>query len=122
MRASLKPRSCSAVEQEALHREFCALFEGFTGEFLDSRGVSEEAFGVALTAAMAERCGNTRSLLIVLFRPPLSVSCRRREGKISEGDSEGGSVEEIMNVLDEVADFSKWADSMRHMLWIETPD
>ena len=66
LRASLKPRSCSAVEQEALHREFCALFEGFTGEFLDSRGVSEEAFGVALTAAMAERCDNTRSLLIVL--------------------------------------------------------
>ena len=66
LRASLKPRSCSAVEQEALHREFCALFEGFTGEFLDSRGVSEEAFGVALTAAMAERCDNNRSLLIVL--------------------------------------------------------
>ena len=66
LRASLKPRSCSAVEQEALHREFCALFEGFTGEFLDSRGVSEEAFGVALTAAMAERCDNTRSLLTVL--------------------------------------------------------
>jgi len=84
--------------------------------------VSEEAFGVALTAAMAERCDNNRSLLIVLSGRFSACSCRRREGKISEGDSEGGSVEEIMNVLDEVADFSKWADSMRHMLWIETPE
>ena len=71
--AQVSSQSCSAVEQEALHREFCALFEGFTGEFLDSRGVSEEAFGEALTAAMAERCGNARSLLIV-FSGRISAS------------------------------------------------
>ena len=80
LRASLKPRSCSAVEQEALHREFCALFEGFTGEFLDSRGVSEEAFGEALTAAMAERCDNTRSLLIV-FSGRISASLVAGRGR-----------------------------------------
>ena len=49
-----------------MHREFCALFEGFTSGFLEARGVSEAAFGKALRAAMLDR-----------------------EGKPSEGNSEG---------------------------------
>jgi hypothetical protein len=101
--AAFEDRACEAFdtpvedgftfEQAALHREFCAMFEGFTNEFLQARGVSEADFGEAMSEAISQR-----------------------EGKISEGDTDGGgSVEDIMSVLDEVADITKWADSMRHM-------
>ena len=50
------------------------------------------------------------------FGEAMSEAISQREGKISEGDTDGGgSVEDIMSVLDEVADITKWADSMRHM-------
>lgn len=81
-------------------RRLCLSQEGYTSQFLEERGISEQAFYTELQAAL-----------------------RDRQGKPSEGNSEsGGSVAEIMAVLDEVADFRRWADSMRHQLWLETPD
>lgn len=45
----------------------------------------------------------------------LKTAMREREGKLSEGNSDPGSssVDEILSVLDEVADFQTWAASMR---------
>ena len=57
--------------------------------------MSEDELFAALQVALAE-----------LARKPA-------EGNTSES---GSSVSEIMRVLDEVADFQKWADSMRQML------
>ena len=48
----------------------------------------------------------------------LQVALADLEEKPAEGNTSesGSSVSEIMRVLDEVADFQKWADSMRQML------
>ena len=49
------PEDGYTFEQEALHREFCALFEGFTEGFLKQHGVSEASFQQALQAALRDR-------------------------------------------------------------------
>ena len=69
--------------------------EGFTSRFLQERGVSEEDLFAALQVALAD------------------LEERPAEGNTSES---GSSVSEILRVLDEVADFQKWSDSMRQML------
>lgn len=53
--SSLRDRSC-LQEQEALHREFCGLFEGFTSGFLEARGVSEAEFGKGTRIQPAAAC------------------------------------------------------------------
>ena len=103
--AAFEERACLAFatpvedgftfEQQALHREFCALFEGFTARFLQERCVSEDELFAALQVALAD------------------LAHKPAEGNTSES---GSSVSEIMRVLDEVAEFQKWADSMRQML------
>ena len=74
--AAFEERACLAFdtpiedgftfEQEALHREFCGLFDRMANGFLEARGVEEQELGEALCAALAER-----------------------EGKPSEGNSDG---------------------------------
>ena len=110
--ASFEERACQAFatppedgytfEQEALHREFCALFEGFTEGFLKQHGVSEASFQQALQAAMRDR--------EEAF--PTAVA----EGTLPlPWEEQGNSVEEIISVLGEVADFRRWAASMRQL-------
>ena len=65
--AAFEERACLAFdtpiedgftfEQEALHREFCGLFDSMANGFLEARGVEEQELGEALQAAIAEREG-----------------------------------------------------------------
>lgn len=75
-----------------------SLQEGYTSRFLQERSVSEEALFAALQVALTD-----------LQQQPA-------EGNTSDS---GSSVAEIMRVLDEVADFRKWAASMRQMLYCD---
>ena len=75
-----------------------SLQEGYTSRFLQERCVSEEALFAALQVALTD-----------LQQQPA-------EGNTSDS---GSSIAEIMRVLDEVADFRKWAASMRQMLYCD---
>jgi hypothetical protein len=65
--AAFEARACIAFdtpiedgftfEQEALHREFCGLFDNMANGFLEARGVEEQELGEALQVAIAEREG-----------------------------------------------------------------
>lgn len=98
--AAFEERACQAFntppeqgftfEQEALHREFCKLFEGFTASFLARRGFTTETFFAEINASE-------------------SVAA----AVAGEGESEQEPVNELVSVLGDVANFQKWANSMR---------
>ena len=89
-------------EQQDLHKEFCALFEGLTEGFITAEGWTIDDFYSAVARAAEKRGASGRDAAGGETAP-------RPWGETDAGED----AEEVVEVVFQVADFQLWAAEMR---------